>query len=154
VARIPGLDVLAGETIALVGAGADAVLDALATALDQCAWVDGAAAAEAGTLRVHAQQAARVGLTALAVTGPLGDLDPAARALAVADLAGLRSLGVTTVVVLDDLGVAALVADRVAVVRDAEVTVTYPVLAPVPRVPADVSAVAERIAARLAPAGG
>ena len=148
-ARVAGLNVLQGETVALVGAGADQVLTALADKLDRCTVIDGAAAAPAGTLRIHAQQAARVGVSALAITDPFVDTDDEAQALAVADLAGLKSLGVTTVVAMSDVDLAAAFADRVAVVRDGAVVVAYPVLAPTPRSTTDIAPVAQRVAARL-----
>lgn len=149
-ARVPGLNVLRGETLALVGLGADAVLDVLLDALDRCTMVDGAAAAAAGTLRIHAQQAARVGVAALAISDPFTGLGEAARALAVADLAGLKTLGVTTVVVVDDAELATAFADRVVVVRNGEVVVAYPVLAPAPRAADDVEPVRRRVVAQLA----
>jgi hypothetical protein len=150
-ARVPGLNVLEGETLALVGQGTDAVLTALAAALPGATWVDGQVAAEGGALRIHAQQAARVGVRALTVTGPFDpQLDDAGRALAVADLAGLRDLGLTTIVEVADADLAVLFADRVVVVADGRPVVAYPVVAPTPRVMADVRPVTERLAARLA----
>jgi hypothetical protein len=151
-AHVPGLDVLAGETLALVGEGTDALLTELVRALGaHTAWVDGPVAATSGALRIHAQQAARVGVRALGVTGPFDDgLEDAGRALAVADLAGLRELGLTTVVEVADVPMAALFADRVVVVRDGRVVVAYPVVAPVPRVRDDVAPVVDRVDARLA----
>jgi hypothetical protein len=156
-AHVQGLDVLAGETIALVGHGTDAVLTDLVAALGpDTAWVDGRVGAAGGALRIHAQQAARVGVRALAVTGPFdgheGDdaLGDAERALAVADLAGLRDLGLTTVVETADITLAALFADRVAVVVGGAISVAYPVVAPLPRVPDDVATVVDRVGARLA----
>ena len=148
-ARIPGLNVLSGETVALVGDGAADLLNVLADALPVCTVIDGAAAAEAGTLRIHAQQAARVGVQSLAVTDPFGDLTEAATALAVADLAGLGSLGVTTVVLATDVDLAAAFADRVAVVDQGTVLAAYPVVAPAPRRPADIDPVSRRVTARL-----
>ena len=148
-AHIRGLNVLRGETVALVGEGAADVLDELTDALPRCTVIEGAAAAPAGTLRIHAQQAARVGVESLAITDPFGDLDDEARALAVADLAGLQSLGVTTVVAVADVDLAAAFADRVAVVRDGAVVVAYPVLAPTPRSSHDIAPVAQRVSARL-----
>ena len=62
-AHVPGLNVLTGETLALVGTGTAAVVDQLLDALPACTVIDGGAAAQAGTLRIHAQQAARVGAT-------------------------------------------------------------------------------------------
>jgi hypothetical protein len=151
-AHVPGLDVLAGETLALVGDGTDALLTELAAALGQrTAWVDGPVGAVGGALRIHAQQAARVGVRALAVTGPFDvDLDDPGRALAVADLAGLRDLGLTTIVEVADATIAALFADRVVVVRDGRSAVAYPVVTPVPRLPGDVAPVVDRVGARLA----
>jgi hypothetical protein len=151
-AHIPGLSVLAGETIALVGHGTDDVLTPLAAALgDDTAWVDGQVGAAGGALRIHAQQAARVGVRALAITGPFdAELDEAGRALAVADLAGLRDLGLTTVVEVADVTLAALFADRVVVVAGGLVSVAYPVVTPLPRVPDDVAPVVDRVGARLA----
>jgi hypothetical protein len=149
-AHVAGLNVLRGETVALVGEGAAQILDELADALPTCTVIEGAAAAPAGTLRIHAQQAARVGVQSLAITDPFGGLDDEARALAVADLAGLESLGVTTVVAMDDVDIAAAFADRVAVVRDGVVVVAYPVLAPTPRSSGDIAPVAQRVSARLA----
>ena len=149
-ARVAGLNVLRGETIALVGDGAEIVLAALTDALPVCTMIDGANAAEAGTLRIHAQQAARVGVQSLAISEPFSAVSGAARALAVADLAGLSSLGLTTVVVVADADLAAAVADRVAVVADGAVAVTYPVVAPAPRAPSDIDPVARRVTARLA----
>jgi hypothetical protein len=149
--RIAGLDVLEGETIALVGEGTDEVLTELAAALPHATWVDGQIAAEGGALRIHAQQAARVGVRALTVTGPFdARLDEAGRALAVADLAGLGELGLTTIVEVADADLAALFADRVVVVAQGRPVVAYPVIAPTPRVLADVRPVTERLAARLA----
>ncbi|HEY8340244.1 MAG TPA: hypothetical protein VIK95_10265, partial [Egibacteraceae bacterium] len=66
-ARLPGLNVLAGETLALVGSGTDVLLERLSDALAPCTIVDGSVAAAGGVLRVHAQQAARVGVRALAI---------------------------------------------------------------------------------------
>lgn len=145
----PGLSVLAGETLALVGDGSLALLERLAGALEGCLRLDGAAAATAGTVRIHAVQAARVGVSALAVTDPFGT-GSAGRALALADLAGLADLGLTTVVAVTDVSLAALFADRVVVVRDGRPVVAYPVVAPTPRSPADVAPVADRVTARLA----
>ena len=148
-ARIPGLNVLRGETVALVGTGAEDLLAALADALPVCTVIDGAAAAQAGTLRIHAQQAARVGVQSLAVSDPFKGLTQAATALAVADLAGVGSLGVTTVVLAIDVDLAAAFADRVAVVDQGVVLAAYPVVAPAPRRPADIDPVARRVTARL-----
>lgn len=147
-AHLPGLDVLAGETLALVGAGSDALLDRLHDALAGCVHVDGAVAAAGGTLRIQAVQAVRVGLRALAVSDPFG-VGQAGRELAVADLAGLGGLGLTTVVAVDDVTLAALFADRVVVVDGGEVQVAYPVIAPTPRSPGEVAAVAHRVGTRL-----
>lgn len=151
-ARIAGLNILTGETIALVGTGAHALVASLADALPVCTVIDGAAAAQAGTLRIHAQQAARVGVQSLAINAAFAGLDDAAAALAVADLAGISSLGVTTVVAVDDADVAAAFADRVVVVRDGAVVVAYPVVAPAPRTLTDIEPVSRRVAARLTPA--
>ena len=148
-AHVKGLNILRGETVALVGTGAEELLAHLADALPRCTVIEGAAAAPAGTLRIHAQQAARVGVESLAITDPFVDIDDEARALAVADLAGVSSLGVTTVVVVADADTGAAFADRVAVVRDGAVIVAYPVLAPAPRSDTDIAPVAARIAARL-----
>lgn len=148
-ARIPAFNVLRGETVALVGDRADAVLDALTDALDACTVIDGVAAAAAGTLRIHAQQAARVGVQALAITDPFVGLDRSARALAVADLAGVAALGLTTVVAVSDAELATSFADRVAVVRDGTVVVAYPVIAPTPRTAGDIEPVNRRVAAHL-----
>jgi hypothetical protein len=150
-ASVPGLNVLEGETVALVGEGSGDLLTALAAALPGSAWVDGEVAAEGGALRIHAQQAARVGVRALTVTGPFDDgLDEAGRALAVADLAGLGDLGLTTIVEVADAGLAALFADRVVVVAAGKPVVAYPVLAPRPRRSTDVQPVTDRLTARLA----
>lgn len=149
-ARVPGLNVLVGETLALVGDGTRAVLEALADALDDCARLDGAVAAAAGTVRIHAVQAARVGMRALAITDPFAHAGAGSHDLALADLAGVADLGLTTVVAVTDVGVAALFADRVVVVRDGHPQVAYPVLAPTPRIPAEVAPVTDRVTARLA----
>lgn len=148
-ARLPGLNVLAGETLALVGDGTDALLDQLSDALAGCMRIDGAVAAAGGTLRIQAVQGARVGLRALAVTDPFTAHDPAVRALALADLAGLADLGLTTVVAAGDVTLAALLADRVVVVAGGRAQVAYPVLAPTPRRIADVAPVTDRVSARL-----
>ena len=148
-AHVRGLNILRGETVALVGTGAEELLALLADALPRCTVIEGAAAAPAGTLRIHAQQAARVGVESLAITDPFSDIDDEARALAVADLAGVSSLNVTTVVVVADAETGAAFADRVAVVRDGAVVVTYPVLAPTPRSDTDIAPVSARITARL-----
>ena len=148
-ARIRGLNILRGETVALVGGASDDLLTALADALSVCTVIDGASAAAAGTLRIHAQQAARVGVQSLAITDPFDNLSEAATALAVADLAGLRSLGVTTVVATADVDLAAAFADRVAVVDQGTVIAAYPVVAPTPRRPADIDPVSRRVTARL-----
>lgn len=150
-ARIAGLNVLDGETIALVGTGVEDLLAELAGVLPECTFIDGAAAAEAGGLRIHAQQAARAGARAVAVTEPFAAASASARALAVADLAGLRNLGITTVVAVADAELGAAFADRVALVTDAKVVVAYPVLAPTPRRPQDIEPVRQRIASRLTP---
>ena len=151
-ARAAGLNILRGETIALVGNGAAALLSTLVDALPVCTVIDGGAAAQAGTLRIHAQQAARVGVQSLAITEPFAGLDEASAALAVADLAGLSSLGVTTVVAVRDAETAAAFADRVAVVPHDEVVVAYPVVAPAPRSATDIEPVSRRVTARLTPA--
>jgi hypothetical protein len=153
VARVAGLNVLAGETIALVGTGVDQLLTLLMDAIPRCTVVDGANAAAGGTLRIHAQQAARVGVEAIAITDPFAAASPEARDLAVADLAGLRNLGVTTVVAVTDADLGAAFADRVAVVRDGQVLVAYPVVAPMPRAAEDIAPVSRRIADRLATTG-
>ncbi len=154
-AHVPGLDVLAGETLALVGDGTDVLVTELAAALgEHTAWVDGPVGAAGGALRIHAQQAARVGVRALAVTGPFDEgLDDVGRSLAVADLAGLGDLGLTTVVEVADVTIAALFADRVVVVRDGRPVVAYPVVTPVPRLPGDVAPVVHRVDAHLAATG-
>jgi hypothetical protein len=150
-AHLPGLDVLEGETLALVGTGTDALLTELAAELARSAWVEGIVAAAGGAVRIHAQQAARVGVRALTITGPFdADLDDGGRALAVADLAGLADLGLTTVVEVADAGLGALFADRVVVVDSGRPVVAYPVIAPTPRSDADVRLVSDRVAARLA----
>lgn len=149
-AQTEGLRLLEGETVALVGTGTGVVLDVLADELADCAWVDGSVAAQGGALRIHAQQAARVGLRALAITNPFDQLAPPAKALAVADLAGLRGLGLTVVAEAADPVLAALFADRIAVVVDGRPVVAYPVLAPCPRRPHDVRPVAARVEGRLA----
>lgn len=150
-AHVPGLDVLEGETLALVGTGTDALLTELAAELAGSAWVDGEVAASGGAVRIHAQQAARVGVRALTITGPFDTgLAEAGRALAVADLAGLGDLGITTIAVVADAELGALFADRVVVVAEGRPVVAYPVIAPTPRVGADVQLVTDRVAARLA----
>lgn len=149
-ARVPGLNVLVGETLALVGDGTHALLEALAEELDDCVRLDGAAAAAAGTVRIHAVQAARVGIRGLVVTDPFAGTGASSHDLALADLAGVADLGLTTVVAVTDVGVAALFADRVVVVRDGRPQVAYPVLAPTPRSPAEVVPVTDRVTARLA----
>jgi hypothetical protein len=154
-ARLPGLNVLAGEVLALTGTGTSRLLERLSNILEDCLVVDGGVAAAGGALRIHAQQAARVGIRALAVSEPFAGLEPAARALAVADLAGLSGLKtpasqpLTTVVEIADPALAALAADRIVVTRSGEPTVAYPVVAPAPRRPADVHAVACRVTGRL-----
>lgn len=149
-ARVTGLSVLDGETLALVGDGTHAVLDELAGALDDCVRLDGAEAAASGTVRIHAVQAARVGVAALAVTDPFTGASAGSHDLALADLAGLADLGLTTVVAVTDVTTAALFADRVVVVRDGRPQVAYPVLAPTPRSTAEVAPVTDRVTARLA----
>jgi ABC-type phosphonate transport system ATPase subunit len=148
-ARLPGLNVLRGETLALIGRGTGELLERLATALVGCRRLDGAAAAATGSLRIEAQRAARQGLAALAVSEPFAAADPAARGLALADLAGLSDLGLTTVVEVADETLAALLADRVVVVRDGQPVVAYPVVAPAPRTLVDVHPVTDRLRARL-----
>ena len=150
-ARLPGLNILRGETVALVGDGAAALLDEIANVMPVCTVIDGDNAAQAGTLRIHAQQAARVGVQSLAITEPFATVGDDGRALAVADLAGLSALGVTTVVAVADADLAAAFADRVAVVRDGAVVVAYPVLAPAPRAAEVIEPVSRRVAARLSP---
>lgn len=150
-ARVDGLNILAAETVALVGDGSPRLLDRLAELLEGCAVIDGAAAAAAGTLRIHAQQAARVGVQALAISEPFpAGLPGPARSLALADLAGLSQLGVTSVVEVGDVMLATLLADRVVVVRGGRPVVAYPVIATTPRSPDDVGPVAARVASRLA----
>jgi hypothetical protein len=149
-AQLPGLNVLEGETLALVGADVGALHNALVDVLPASLEVDGANAAAAGTLRIHAQQAVRVGVRSLVLTDPFVRLAPAARSLAIADLAGFAALGVTTVFACRDLTLAALAADRVCLVRDGRPGVAYPVVAPRPRSVDDVRPVTERAAARLA----
>lgn len=151
-AHVPGLDVLVGETVALVGDGTGALLETLVSALSgSTTWIDGRVAAAGGVLRVHAQQAARVGVPAVAITGPFdAGLGPAALALAVADLAGLRDLGLTTVVEVADVTVAARLADRVVVTARGRAAVAYPVVTPYPREAVDVATVVDRVGARLA----
>lgn len=152
-ARTPGLNVLRGETIALVGDGSEAVLEQLRAVLPHPVSLDGAAPAAQGALRIHAQEAARGGAESLLVGDPFVAVTEPARSLAVADLAGLRSLGVTTVVVVGDVDLAAAFADRVAVVQDAKVVAAYPVVAPAPRTPDDIAPVSRRITSRLSPPG-
>lgn len=152
-ACVPGLSVLAGETVALVGDGTGRLRDRLAAELDDCVTLDGAVAAAGGTVRIHAVQAARVGVKALAISDPFGATGAATRDLAVADLAGLADLGLTTVVSVADVALAARFSDRVVVVRDGCPVVAYPVVAPTPRSPDEIAPVTRRVAARLA-AGG
>lgn len=147
---LPGLNVLVGETLALVGDGTHVLLDHLAGALQDCLPVEGAVAAAGGTVRIQAVQAARVGVRALAITDPFAGVGDPAVALALADLAGLADLGLTTVVSVADVTLAALFADRVVVVSDARPQVAYPVLAPTPRAVVDVRPITERVTARLA----
>ncbi|HWH32197.1 MAG TPA: hypothetical protein VNU01_05950 [Egibacteraceae bacterium] len=149
-AHLPGLDVLEGETVALVGEGAGAMAEAFAAAVDGALPVDGAIAAQGGTLRIHAQQAARVGVRALAVSDPFPGLSPEARSLAVADLASFAGLGLTTLVAASDQDAALLFADRVVVLAGGAVRASYPVTAAYPRTPEVVRPVADRLAARLA----
>lgn len=150
VARSRGLHVLECQVVALIGAGAPEFREHLSTAIEGCVPIDGPAAAHAGTLRIHAMQAARVGLRAIAVSDPLRGLSPTAAGLALADLAGLGDLGMTVVVDLADAESAALVADRVVVVADGMPDRAYPVLAPHPRSPREVAAVTARALATLA----
>ncbi|HVL99693.1 MAG TPA: hypothetical protein VM324_10425 [Egibacteraceae bacterium] len=149
-ACVPGLNVLAGETLAMVGDGSAALVEELAEGLDACVRLDGEVAAAGGTVRIQAVQAARVGVKALAVTDPFSAANAPARALAIADLAGLSDLGLTTVVAVDDVTLATLFADRVVVVDAGRPVVAYPVLAPTPRSVAAVAPVADRVSARLA----
>lgn len=149
-ACLPGLNVLAGETLALVGDGTAALLDRLSGELEGCLPVDGAEAAAGGTVRIQAVQAARVGVRALAVSEPFARVGAPASALALADLAGLTDLGLTTVVAVADVTLAALFADRVVVVSGGRPQVAYPVLAPTPRRVLDVAPVTDRVTARLA----
>lgn len=149
-ACVPGLNVLAGETLALVGEGTSALLDRLSGVLDACMPLDGAEAAAGGTVRIQAVQAARVGVRALAVSEPFAGGDASASALALADLAGLTDLGLTTVVAVADPTLGALFADRVVVVSGGRPQVAYPVLAPTPRHVVDIAPVTDRVAARLA----
>lgn len=149
-AEVPGLRLLEGESVALVGDGTAGLLARLARTLDRCAWVDGAVAAAGGVVRVHGQQAVRVGLSALAVTGPLdARLTPAARQLAVADLASLGALELTVVAEVADPELAALFADRVVVVAGGVPQAAYPVLQATPRAPAQVEPVTARVRSRL-----
>lgn len=150
VARTAGLNVLQGETLALVGPGASRLADDLAAVLPDVARLDGAGHARGGSLRIAANAAVRTGARSLIVTDPFAGLARHARALAVADVAGLAQLGVTTVVIVDDVDLATLAADRVVVARAAQAEVAYPVLAPAPRTLADVSHIAARVRARLA----
>lgn len=145
-AHLPGLDVLEGETVALVGEGAGDMVDAFTAALPEALPIDGAIAARGGTLRIHAQQAVRVGVTALAISDPFPGLGPEARALAIADLASLGGLGLTVLVAASDLEAALLFADRVVLLRDGRVRAAYPVVQSHPRVPADVASVRDRLA--------
>lgn len=150
-ARLPGLNVLHGETLAVVGTGTGPLLHRLADVLASCTWVDGAVAARGGVVRIHAQQAARVGIRALVVDGPVDrGLDPISLALAVADVAGVARLGLTTVVAFDDPELAARCAHRVAVVDRSRPVVAYPVTSALPRSPADVRDVIARLRARTA----
>lgn len=148
-ACVPGLRVLAGETVALVGEATGELLERLADELDGCVRVDGSVAAAGGTVRIHAVQAARVGMDALAISDPFAGTGADARDLALADLAGLAELGLTTVVAVTDVTLAARFADRVVVVAAGQPLVAYPVLAPTPRSSEQVAPVADRVAARL-----
>lgn len=145
-ARLPGLDVLQGETVAVVGEGAGELVDTFADAVQGALPLDGRIAAQGGTLRIHAQQASRVGVTALAVSDPFPGLSREAKALAVADLASFARLGLTTVVAASDQSCALLFADRVVLLRAGRVEAAYPVIAPYPRTAASVAAVADRLA--------
>lgn len=147
--RLPDLAVLEGETLALVGSGTQQLLTRLLAMLPRCTALDGAAAARAGSLRIHAQMAVRAGVQSMAITEPFEGLDPGARALAVADLAGLAGLGLTVVVAVCDPVLGARLADRVVIVREGRAVVGYPVLAPSPRTEADVAPVTARLTARL-----
>ena len=151
VAKVPGLDVLERETIALVGTGTATVAAQLRDALGAPAVLDGREHASAGALRIAAQAARRDGATAVVVTDPFSDVAEVARPVAVADLAGLSQLGLTTVVEVADLTLAALVADRVVVVKDGHVVVAYPVLASTPRSVDDIAPVRARLQGRLEP---
>ena len=145
-ARLPGLDVLEGETVALVGEGAGDLVDAFAGAVDGALPVDGGIAAQGGALRIHAQQAGRVGVRALAVSDPFPGLGAEAKSLAVADLASFARLGLTTVVAASDRDAALLFADRVVLLRAGRVQAAYPVVAAYPRTAESVAAVADRLA--------
>ena len=146
-ARLPGLNVLEGETVAVIGEGAGALVEAFHDAVEGALPLDGGIAAQGGALRIHAQQAARVGVRALAVSDPFPGLGLEAKALAVADLASFARLGLTTVVASSDRASALLFADRVVLLRAGRVEAAYPVLAAYPRTPASVAAVADRLAA-------
>lgn len=151
-ARLPGLDVLEGETVALVGEGAGDLVDAFAAQVDGALPIDGGIGAHGGALRIHAQQASRVGVRALAVSDPFPGLGVEAKSLAVADLASFARLGLTTVVAASDRDAALLFADRVALLRAGRVEAAYPVVAGYPRTAEAVRPVAERLDARLAAA--
>jgi len=152
VARVPGLDVLAGETIALVGTGTAEVAGRLRAAVGTTTDIDGTSHAAAGAIRVAAQSARRAGAEVVVLSDPFTDLAEVARPIAVADLASLSQLGLTTIVEVSDPLLAAQFADRVAVVVDGGVTVAYPVLAQTPRSEADIAPVMERLQRRLATA--
>ena len=144
-ARLPGLNVLEGETVAVIGEGAGAMVEAFHDAVEGALPLDGGIAAQGGALRIHAQQAARVGVRALAVSDPFPGLGREAKALAVADLASFARLGLTTVVASSDRASALLFADRVVLLRAGRVAAAYPVLAAYPRTSASVAAVADRL---------
>lgn len=152
-AHVDGLSILAGEVLAVVGPGATALRERISERLAGVLPVDGSYAARGGTLRIQAVGARRVGLTALSISDPLaGDVPPAAASLALADLAGLADLGLTTLVEFADPEAAALVADRVVVAALDGPDRAYPVLAPHPRVHGDVAMVTARTRRRLAAA--
>lgn len=153
VAHVDSLSILAGQILAVVGPGAAMLRGRITERLDGVLPIDGSSAARGGTLRVHAVQARRVGLTALSISDPLaGDVTGAAASLVLADLAGLADLGLTTVVEFADLEAAALVADRVVVASLSGADRAYPVLTPRPRTLVDVAGVAARTRQRIAAA--
>lgn len=149
VAHLPGLDVLAGETIALVGSGTARIAALLIDALPAAVVIDGAAHARGGALRIAAQAARRDGAEAVVVSDPFTDVAEMARPVAVADLAGLSQLGLTTIVEAAEVQLAAMFADRVAVVEDGHMVVAYPVLASAPRTVDDIAPVMARLQRRL-----